>query len=76
MALICPDCGNKQKFQVKTLRMHVIEMEGSRVEIADEDPPAVLEVLCDECESPLAKKPVKIGVGNCYVGLSSFPLYI
>ena len=53
MALICQDCGNKQKFQVKTLRMHVIQMEGSRVEIADEDPPSVLEVLCDECESPL-----------------------
>ena len=53
MALICPDCGNKKNFQVKTLRIHIIEMEGSRVDIADEDPPAVLEVLCDECEAPL-----------------------
>jgi hypothetical protein len=38
---------------VKTLQMHVVHMEDSRVEVSEEGRPAVLEVLCDECESAL-----------------------
>ncbi len=53
MALTCPNCGNDRNFQVKTVQMHVVRLEDSRVEVSEEGRPAVLEVLCDECESPL-----------------------
>jgi hypothetical protein len=33
--------------------MHVVHLEDSRVEVSEEGRPAVLEVLCDECESAL-----------------------
>ena len=54
MALTCPNCGNDQNFLVKTLQMHVVQVR--------DDPawrrtkkvrPAVIEVLCDECEKEL-----------------------
>jgi hypothetical protein len=53
MALTCPSCGNDQNFLVKTLQMHVVHLEDSRVEVSEESRPAVLEVLCDECETAL-----------------------
>jgi RNase P subunit RPR2 len=53
VALTCPSCGNDQNFLVKTLRMHVVHLEDARVEVSDESRPAVLEVLCDECETAL-----------------------
>jgi RNase P subunit RPR2 len=53
VTLTCPECGNDRNFQVKTLQMHVVHLEDGRVEVSDESRPAVLEVLCDECESPL-----------------------
>lgn len=53
MALACPSCGNERKFLVKTLQIHVVELEDSRVEVSEETRPAVLEVLCDECETAL-----------------------
>jgi len=53
MALICPSCGNERNFLVKTLQMHVVHLEDSRVEVSEESRPAVLEVLCDECETAL-----------------------
>jgi RNase P subunit RPR2 len=53
VALTCPNCGNDRNFQVKTVQMHVVRLEDSRVEVSEEGRPAVLEVLCDECESPL-----------------------
>jgi hypothetical protein len=53
MALTCPTCGNDRNFLVKTLQMHVVHLEDSRVEVAEEGRPAVLEVLCDECETAL-----------------------
>ena len=49
----CPNCGNDRNFLVKTLQMHVVNVEGSRVEVTEESRPAVIEVLCDECESAL-----------------------
>ena len=53
VTLTCPHCGNDRNFQVKTLQMHVVHLEGGRVEVSEESRPAVLEVLCDECESAL-----------------------
>jgi len=38
---------------VKTLQVHVVHVDDSRVEVSDESRPAVLEVLCDECETEL-----------------------
>jgi hypothetical protein len=53
VALTCPSCGNDQNFLVKTLQMHVVHLDDSRVEVSEEGRPAVLEVLCDECETAL-----------------------
>ena len=53
VTLTCPSCGNDQNFLVKTLQMHVVHLEDSRVEVSEEERPQVLEVLCDECETAL-----------------------
>ena len=53
MPLTCPSCGNDHNFPVKTLQMHVVRLDDSRVEVNDEGKPAVIEVLCDECETAL-----------------------
>jgi hypothetical protein len=62
MALTCPSCGNDRNFLVKTLQMHVVRLEEARVEVAEESRPAVLEVLCDECETALNFEEVEDGV--------------
>ena len=53
MSLVCASCGNERSFLVKTLQLHVVQLENSRVEVSEESRPAVLEVLCDECETAL-----------------------
>lgn len=53
MATACPGCGNHRSFLVKTLQMHVVHIEGHGAEIAEENRPAVFEVLCDECDTAL-----------------------
>jgi len=53
VALTCPSCGNDQNFLVKTLQMHVVHVEDSRVEVSEEGRPYVQELLCDECETAL-----------------------
>ncbi len=53
MALTCPNCGHDKNFLDKSLQMHVVHLEDSRVEVSEESRPAVLEVLCDECDSAL-----------------------
>ena len=53
MGLTCPSCGNQKKFLVKTLQMHVVQLDEAHVEISEETRPAVFEVLCDECETAL-----------------------
>lgn len=60
--LTCPGCGNDQNFLVKTLQMHVVHLDDSRVEVAEEGRPAVLEVLCDECETALNLDEIDDGV--------------
>ena len=54
LALTCPSCGNDQNFLVKTLQMHVVHLEDSRVEVSEEGRPYVQELLCDECETALS----------------------
>ena len=54
VALTCPSCGNDQNFLVKTLQMHVVHLDDSRVEVSEEGRPAVLELLCDECDTALS----------------------
>ena len=53
MELTCPNCGTDQNFLVKTLQMHVVQLRESRVEANEEGRPAVIEVLCDECETAM-----------------------
>jgi hypothetical protein len=53
MALTCPNCGNGRNFLVKTLQMHVVRLEDGQVEVVEEGRPAVLEVLCDECDAAM-----------------------
>lgn len=53
MGLTCPSCDNEQKFQVKTLQMHVVQVDDENVGVDEEGRPVVLEVLCDECESDI-----------------------
>jgi hypothetical protein len=53
VAPTCPSCGNDQNFLVKTLQMHVVHLNDSRVEVSEESRPAVIEVLCDECETAM-----------------------
>ncbi len=62
MALTCPSCGNDQKFLVKTLQMHVVHLDDSRVEVSEEGRPAVLEILCDECETALVFEDLEDGL--------------
>ena len=53
MALTCPNCGNARNFLVKTLQMHVVQLEDQRVEVSEESKPGVIEVLSDECETAM-----------------------
>jgi 5-methylcytosine-specific restriction endonuclease McrA len=62
VALTCPNCGNDQNFLVKTLQMHVVHLDDSRVEVSEEGRPAVLEILCDECESALTFDEIDEGI--------------
>ena len=62
VALTCPNCGNDQNFLVKTLQMHVVHLDDSRVEVSEEGRPAVLEVLCDECEKELSIDEIDDGI--------------
>lgn len=54
MALTCPSCGNERNFMVKTLQMHVLHIEGARVEVTIETQPAAFELLCDECDTTVS----------------------
>lgn len=62
VALTCPTCGNDHNFLVKTVQMHVVHLEDSRVEVAEEGRPQVFEVLCDECENALALDDMEEGI--------------
>jgi hypothetical protein len=62
VGLTCPNCGNARNFLVKTLQMHVVQLDDSRVEVAEEGKPGVIELLCDECETTLNFDEVEEGL--------------
>jgi hypothetical protein len=47
---------------VKTLQVHVVRLEDSRIEVQEENRPALLEILCDECETELKFEEIDEGV--------------
>lgn len=52
MPLTCPNCGNAENFLVKTLQMHLLRVhDGQFQPPSEEGRPALVEVLCDECDS-------------------------
>lgn len=52
MSLTCPSCGNAENFQVKTLQMYLLRVtEGQFQPPSEEGRPALVEVLCDECDT-------------------------
>ena len=52
MWLTCPNCGNAENCLVKTLQMHLLRVsEGQLQPPQEEGRPALVEVLCDECDS-------------------------
>jgi hypothetical protein len=53
MALTCPNCGNEKSFLAKTLQIHVVEAGGAELELSEQTSPAMLELLCDDCETEL-----------------------
>ena len=53
MSLACPSCGNEKIFQVKTLQLHLLEVGDLGLDVGEEGKPAVLELLCDECETAI-----------------------
>jgi hypothetical protein len=52
LSLTCPNCGNSENFLVKTLQMHLLRVaDGQLQPPSEEGRPALVEVLCDECDS-------------------------
>lgn len=52
MSLTCPNCGNAENFLVKTLQMHLLRVVETQMQPpSEEGRPALVEVLCDECDS-------------------------
>ena len=51
LSLTCPNCGNAENFLVKTLQMHLLRVTDGQLQPPQEEGrPALVEVLCDECE--------------------------
>ena len=54
LSLTCPSCGNAENFLVKTLQMHLLRVaDGQFQPPLEEGRPALVELLCDECENTL-----------------------
>jgi len=54
LSLTCPNCGNAENFLVKTLQMHLLRVAGGQLQPPQEEGrPALVEVLCDECDTTL-----------------------
>ena len=54
MSLTCPNCGNAEIFLAKTLQMQLIRVSDGQLQPPQEEGrPALVEVLCDECDSAL-----------------------
>ena len=54
MSLTCPNCGNSENFLVKTLQMHLLRVSDGQLQPpSEEGRPALVELLCDECDTTL-----------------------
>ena len=54
LSLSCANCGNAENFLVKTLQMHLLRVaDGQLQPPLEEGRPALVEVLCDECDGTL-----------------------
>jgi len=54
LSLTCPNCGNSENFLAKTLQMQLLRVtDGQLHPPQEEGRPALVEVLCDECDSTL-----------------------
>jgi hypothetical protein len=54
LSLTCPNCGNAENFLAKTLQMQLLRVaEGQLQPPLEEGRPALVELLCDECDSTL-----------------------
>jgi hypothetical protein len=54
LSLTCPNCGNDQIFLVKTLQMHLLRVSDGQLQPPQEEGrPALVEVLCDECDGTI-----------------------
>ena len=52
LALTCPTCGNSETFLAKTLQMQLLRVVDNQLQPPQEEGrPALVEVLCDECDS-------------------------
>jgi hypothetical protein len=52
LSLTCPNCGNSENFLVKTLQMQLLRvLDGQLQPPQEEGRPALVELLCDECDS-------------------------
>jgi hypothetical protein len=52
LPLTCPNCGNAENFLVKTLQMYLLRVaDGQLQPPSEEGRPALVEVLCDECDN-------------------------
>jgi hypothetical protein len=54
LSLTCPNCGNSENFLAKTLQMQLVRVGDGQLQPAiEEGRPALVELLCDECESSM-----------------------
>ena len=54
MSLSCANCGNAENFLVKTLQMHLLRVADGQIQPPlEEGRLALVELLCDECDSTL-----------------------
>ena len=54
LSLSCANCGNAENFLVKTLQMHLLRVADGQIQPPlEEGRPALVEVLCDECDGTL-----------------------
>jgi hypothetical protein len=52
LPLTCPNCGNAENFLVKTLQMQLLRVADGQLQPPQEEGrPAVVELLCDECDT-------------------------
>lgn len=54
LSLTCPNCGNSENFLAKTLQMQLLRVSGDQMQPPQEEGrPALVELLCDECDSSI-----------------------